>query len=51
MAGGWGNLRIRDEPVFLALDGVIVAMASITFTVTQPGFMFLLMRKVKKSRS
>jgi hypothetical protein len=51
MAGGWGNPRMRDEPVFLALDGAMVAMASIAFTVAHPGFMFPPMRKVKKSRS
>jgi hypothetical protein len=33
MAGGWGNPRMRDEPVFLGLDGGMVALASIAFTV------------------
>jgi hypothetical protein len=50
MAGGWGNPRMRDEPVFLSLDGAMVALASIAFTVAHPGFMFPPMRKVKKSR-
>jgi hypothetical protein len=51
MAGGWGNPRMREEPVFLALDGAMVALASIAFTVAHPGFMFPPMRKGKKSRS
>lgn len=45
MAGGWGNPRMRDEPVFLSLDGGMVALASIAFTVAHPGFMFPPMRK------
>jgi hypothetical protein len=49
MAGGWGNPRMRDEPVFLALDGAMVALASIAFTVAHPGFMFPPMRKGRKS--
>jgi len=51
MAGGWGNPRMRDEPVFLALDGAMVALASIAFTVAHPGFMFPPMRKGRKVRS
>jgi hypothetical protein len=51
MAGGWGNPRMRDEPVFLGLDGAMVALASIAFTVAHPGFMFPPMRKGKKSKS
>ena len=51
MAGGWGNPRMRDEPVFLTLDGGMVALASIAFTVAHPGFMFPPMRKGKKAVS
>jgi len=51
MAGGWGNPRMRDEPVFLVLDGAMVALASIAFTVAHPGFMFPPMRKGKKNGS
>ena len=51
MAGGWGNPRMRDEPVFLGLDGAMVALASISFTVAHPGFLFPPMRKGSKSRS
>ncbi|KUJ07855.1 putative RTA1 domain protein [Mollisia scopiformis] len=49
MAGGWGNPRMRDEPVFLGLDGAMVAMASIAFTVAHPGFMFPPMRKGRRN--
>lgn len=49
MAGGWGNPRMRDEPVFLGLDGAMVALASIAFTAAHPGLMFPPMRKGKKS--
>jgi hypothetical protein len=49
MAGGWGNSRMRDEPPFLVLDGAMVAMASIAFTVAHPGFMFPPMRKSKRT--
>lgn len=51
MAGGWGNSRMRDEPEFLVLDGAMVALASIAFTVAHPGIMFPPMRKGNKSRS
>lgn len=50
MAGGWGNPRMRDEPTFLVLDGMMVALASIAFTVAHPGIMFAPMRKNKRSR-
>jgi len=49
MAGGWGNPRMRDEPVFLVLDGGMVALASIAFTVAHPGIMFPPMRNGKKA--
>jgi hypothetical protein len=49
MAGGWGNPRMRDEPTFLVLDGGMVALASISFTVAHPGFMFPRMRRSKKT--
>lgn len=49
MAGGWGNPRMRDEPPFLVLDGGMIALASIAFTVAHPGFMFPPMRRVKKT--
>jgi len=49
MAGGWGNPRMREEPVFLTLDGGMVALASLAFTVAHPGFMFPPMRKNKRA--
>jgi hypothetical protein len=51
MAGGWGNPRMREEPVFLGLDGTMIALASIAMTVAHPGIMFPPMRKGKKPRS
>lgn len=48
MAGGWGNPRMRDEPTFLVLDGMMIALASIAFTVAHPGFMFPPLRKTKR---
>ena len=42
---------MRDEPVFLGLDGAMVALASISFTVAHPGLLFPPMRKGSKSRS
>ncbi|RDW79363.1 hypothetical protein BP6252_04001 [Coleophoma cylindrospora] len=47
MAGGWGNPRMKVEPEFLVLDGMMVALASIAFTVAHPGFMFPPMRRNK----
>lgn len=49
MAGGWGNSRMRDETVFLILDGMMVAFASIAFTLAHPAFMFPPMCKRKRS--
>jgi RTA1 like protein len=40
---------MRDEPTFLTLDGMMIALASIAFTVAHPGFMFPPMRKNKKA--
>ena len=48
MAGGWGNPRMREETVFLILDGMMCAIASVAFTVCHPGFMFPPMKKGKK---
>lgn len=50
MAGGWGNPRMREEPTFLVLDGMMIALASIALTVAHPGYMFPPMRKGKKVR-
>ena len=48
MAGGWGNPRMRNEPEFLVLDGMMIVLASIALTVAHPGFMFPPMRKGKR---
>jgi hypothetical protein len=40
MAGGWGSPRMRDEPLFLILDGMMVALACLVMTVAHPGFLF-----------
>jgi len=48
MAGGWGNPRMKDEPTFLVLDGMMVALSSISFTLAHPGFLFPPMRNSKK---
>ena len=45
MAGGWGNPRMREEPLFLILDGMMIALASIAMTVAHPGFLFPPLRK------
>ncbi|RDW91759.1 putative RTA1 protein [Coleophoma crateriformis] len=47
MAGGWGNPRMKVEPEFLVLDGMMVALASVAFTVAHPGLMFPPMRRNK----
>ena len=45
MAGGWGNPRMRDEPLFLILDGMMIVLASLAMTVAHPGFLFSPMQK------
>ena len=45
MAGGWGNPRMRDGPLFLILDGMIIVLASLSMTVAHPGFHFSPMQK------
>jgi hypothetical protein len=44
MAGGWGNPRMRDEPEFLILDGLMIALACVSLTVFHPGFFYPYMR-------
>lgn len=39
-AGGWGNPLMRHETEFLILDGVMVLLGVIAFTVFHPGFWF-----------
>lgn len=45
MAGGWGNPRMRDEPLFLILDGMMIILASLAMTAFHPGFLFLQMQR------
>ena len=49
MAGGWGNPRMRDETLFLILDGMMVAIAALALTLAHPGCMFAPMRKGRKT--
>ncbi|KAE9987582.1 hypothetical protein EG328_002223 [Venturia inaequalis] len=53
MAGGWGGELMRNEAEFLVLDGLMVAVAAVAFTVFYPGIFFPEMRqnKPKGSRS
>ncbi|KAJ5618140.1 hypothetical protein N7537_003254 [Penicillium hordei] len=37
MAGGWGNELMQSEMDFLVLDGMMVALACLVFTVVHPG--------------
>lgn len=36
MAGGLGNWRMREEPPFLILDGMMTAFASFALTLAHP---------------
>jgi len=40
MAGGWGNSVMQLESAFIALDGCMVALATILQTLLHPGFCF-----------
>ncbi|EKD13372.1 hypothetical protein MBM_08455 [Drepanopeziza brunnea f. sp. 'multigermtubi' MB_m1] len=40
MSGGWGSELQRDEPLFLVLDGITVAIACIALTVAHPALCF-----------
>ncbi|KAH8890113.1 RTA1 like protein, partial [Thozetella sp. PMI_491] len=44
MAGGWGNLKMRNETEFLALDGLMIALASAALTFFHPGYFFPIMK-------
>ncbi|KAF4768053.1 hypothetical protein N7455_000068 [Penicillium solitum] len=37
MAGGWGNGLMQNEMEFLVLDGMMIALACLVFTVVHPG--------------
>lgn len=40
MAAGSGNPRMRNEALFLILDGMMIALASLAMTIAYPGFLF-----------
>jgi hypothetical protein len=40
LTGGWGNDLMRNEPEFIALEGVMIVIAAICLTVTHPGYCF-----------
>ncbi|KAG8629135.1 hypothetical protein KVT40_003000 [Elsinoe batatas] len=40
MAGGWSNPLMRNEKEFLILDGMMIALAVLAFTVFHPGWWF-----------
>lgn len=37
MANGWKSAIMQDEPSFIALEGVVIAIATILLTVAHPG--------------
>ncbi|KAJ5797289.1 RTA-like protein [Penicillium pulvis] len=49
MAGGWGNPRMQDEESFLLLDGMMIALATLAFTLVHPGRFIPTIRSEKKS--
>ncbi|KAA8649597.1 hypothetical protein EYZ11_005962 [Aspergillus tanneri] len=49
MAGGWGNDLMKEEDEFLVLDGMMIAIAVLTFTTFHPGFFLPSLRKGAKS--
>ncbi|CAG8893401.1 unnamed protein product [Penicillium egyptiacum] len=44
MAGGWGNKLMRNEMEFLVLDGMMVALACLVFTVVHQALYLHTMR-------
>jgi hypothetical protein len=40
LSGGWRNELMRNEPEFIALEGVMITLAVLTLTVFHPGFCF-----------
>lgn len=40
MAGGWGGPIMKDETLFLVLDGTMVLWAALALTFAHPGFLF-----------
>ncbi|KAJ5651644.1 RTA-like protein [Penicillium longicatenatum] len=50
MAGGWGSKLMRKEYEFLLLDGMMIAMATLSFTLLHPGRFLPSIRSEKKSQ-
>ena len=44
MAGGWGNSLMRNEEEFLVLDGMMIAIAVLAFTIFYPGLFLSTLR-------
>lgn len=40
LAAGWGSSIMRDEPSYIALEGVMIAYATLVQTVFHPGYCF-----------
>ncbi|CAI7617860.1 unnamed protein product [Penicillium pancosmium] len=51
MAGGWGNPLMQKESEFLVLDGMMIALACLSFTLFHPGFFLPSMRTGYKNRA
>ncbi|KAJ5544475.1 hypothetical protein N7535_007126 [Penicillium sp. DV-2018c] len=50
MAGGWGNPLMQEENEFLILDGMMIALACLTFTIFHPGVFLPSLRFTPKTR-
>ncbi|KAF2836508.1 putative RTA1 domain protein [Patellaria atrata CBS 101060] len=46
MVGGWRNAVMQDEPLFIALDSVMCALAVVALNAFHPGYMFVQSRSV-----
>ncbi|OQD72639.1 hypothetical protein PENDEC_c020G05188 [Penicillium decumbens] len=51
MAGGWGNALMQRENEFLVLDGMMIALACLAFTVFHPGLFLPSIRTGYKNRN
>ncbi|KAJ5169966.1 RTA-like protein [Penicillium coprophilum] len=51
MAGGWGNPLMQKENEFLVLDGMMIALACLAFTIFHPGIFLPSLRFAPKNRT
>jgi hypothetical protein len=53
LSGGWKSELMRNEPEFIALEGVMITISVLTMTIFHPGFCFPVLGNTfsKKSRS